>query len=106
MRIAVYVLKMNDNIVYVGKTHQPQSRYNSHSYTTSTLKNKFNKMEIIDEYNDPEQDWVQHFEKQNIILENKGRSTEVESWWQVGDIIDSASSKVKIKNNRKLVNTL
>jgi hypothetical protein len=87
--------------VYVGKTHQPQNRYNTH--VISSFKNKFNKMEIIDEYNDPEQDWVQFFEKQNIILENKSRASETESWWQVGDIIDSASSKTKIKKLRNLV---
>jgi len=106
MRIAIYVLKMNDTIVYVGKTHQPQNRYNSHLYSASILKGKFNKMEIIDEYNDPEQDWLQHFLKQNIILENKNHSVETESWWKVGDIIDSSSSNIKIKNNRKLINTL
>jgi hypothetical protein len=104
MRIAIYVLKMDDNIVYVGKSHQPQNRYNLH--ISSNLKGKFNKMEIIDEYNDPEQDWVQHFEKQNIILENKNKSSEVEYWWKVGDIIDSASSKTKIKNKRKLIDIL
>ena len=101
MRVAIYVLKMDDNIVYVGKTHQPQNLYNTH--VISSFKNKFNKMEIIDEYNDPEQDWVQFFEKQNIILENKSRASETESWWQVGDIIDSASSKTKIKKLRNLV---
>jgi len=104
MRVAIYVLKIDETIIYIGKTHQPQNRYNTH--ITSNLKGRFNKMEIIDEYNDPEQDWVQHFEKQNIILENRGRSIEVESWWEVGDIIDSASSKTKIKNKRKLINAL
>ena len=95
MRIAIYVLKMDDNIVYVGKSHQPQNRYNLH--ISSNLKGKFNKMEIIDEYNDPEHDWLQHFEKQNIILENKNKSSDVESWWQVGDILDRTTTSLKIK---------
>jgi predicted GIY-YIG superfamily endonuclease len=104
MRIAIYVLKMNDTVIYVGKSHQPQNRYNLH--VSSDLKGKFNKMEIIDEYNDPEQDWIKHFEKQNIILENKNRSVEVESWWKIGDIIDSSSSNIKIKNKRKFINSM
>jgi hypothetical protein len=102
MRIAIYVLKMNETVVYVGKTHQPVNRFNSHM--TSNLRGKFNKMEIIDEYNDPEQDWIQSFEKQNIILENKNRSSEIESWWQIGDIINNASGKIKKRKN--ILNTL
>lgn len=104
MRMAIYVLKKDETIIYVGKTHQPQNRFYSHMI--GNLRGKFNKMEIIDEYNDPEQDWVRHFEKQNIILENKNKSSDIESWWRVGDILDNSTTALKIKNNRKLVNTL
>jgi hypothetical protein len=98
--MAIYVLKKDNQVLYVGKTHQPQNRFNFHTQTS--LKDKFNKMEIIDEYNDPEKDWIEVFEQQNIILENKNKSTSWEDWWNIGDVITSVMSPHKAKERKAL----
>jgi predicted GIY-YIG superfamily endonuclease len=90
MKIYVYVLKMDETPIYIGKSHQPQTRFNGHK--NSKIHNKFNKMEIIDEYNDPEQDIINEYEKNGFILENKNKASECEDW-KIGDIINSVETK-------------
>jgi hypothetical protein len=49
-------------------------------------------MEIIGEYNDPEQDFIKEYENKGFILENKNKASECENW-NIGDIIDKVITK-------------
>jgi predicted GIY-YIG superfamily endonuclease len=90
MKMYIYVLKMDDTPIYIGKSHQPTQRWSGHK--NSKIHNKFNKMEIIDVYEDPEQDYINEYKNKGYILENKNRATECENL-KVGDVIDKFYTK-------------
>ncbi len=52
-------------------------------------------MEIIDEFNDPELEWISKFKKEGILLENKSMNVNYDDTWEVGDEFS------KIKPGRK-----
>ena len=45
---------------------------------------------------------IEVFEQQNIILENKNKSTSWEDWWNIGDVITSVMSPHKAKERKAL----
>ena len=50
-------------------------------------------MEIIDEYNDPEIEWIGKFKNEGIILENKSSNKSYTNKWKVGDVYTKPLSK-------------
>ena len=91
MRTAIYVLKRNDKIVYLGKSTNPYERWKFHRRSR-----KFGKelvMEIVDEFNDMELEWILKLQTNGILLENKTLNTNSNNDWKIGD----SYSKLKTK---------
>jgi hypothetical protein len=67
----------------------PYSRWLTHhlSFEEDTI------MEIIDEYNDPEIEWIDKFKNEGIILENKSSNKSYTNKWKVGDVYIKPLSK-------------
>lgn len=86
MRTAIYVLKRtNGDIVYLGKSTNPYERW---KYHRRTRKRKFGTdiiMEIVDEFNDLELEWILKLQNQGLILENKTVYVNSNPNWKIGD---------------------
>lgn len=83
MRTAIYVLKRNDEVVYLGKSTNPYERWKYHRRSR-----KFGKelvMEIVDEFNDVELEWIIKLQANGILLENKTLNVNSSNNWKVGD---------------------
>jgi predicted GIY-YIG superfamily endonuclease len=81
-RTAIYIIKQNDIPIYIGKSMDPYTRW-------LMTHNKFTKdsiMEIIDEYNDLEMEWIEKYKNKGILLENKITNKTTTYEWKVGDI--------------------
>jgi len=50
-------------------------------------------MEIIDEYNDPEIEWIDKFRNEGIMLENKSSNKSYTNKWKVRDMYTKPLSK-------------
>ena len=88
-RTAVYIIKKNNKPVYIGKSMDPYSRWlTHHPYFEEEAV-----MEIIDEYNDPEIEWIEKFKQQGIILENISTNKSYTNRWKVGDVYTKPLSK-------------
>ena len=91
MRTAIYVLKRNNEIVYLGKSTNPYERWKFHRRSR-----KFGKelvMEIVDEFNDMELEWILKLQANGTLLENKTLNTNSNNDWKIGD----SYSKLKTK---------
>jgi len=83
MRTAIYVLKRNDKIVYLGKSTNPYERWKYHRRSR-----KFGKelvMEIVDEFNDVELEWIIKLQTSGVLLENKTLNVNSNNDWKIGD---------------------
>ena len=83
MRTAIYVLKRNNEIVYLGKSTNPYERWKFHRRSR-----KFGKelvMEIVDEFNDIELEWILKLQSNGTLLENKTLNTTSNNDWKIGD---------------------
>ena len=83
MRTAIYILKRKDEIVYLGKSTNPYERWKFHRRSR-----KFGKelvMEIVDEFNDIELEWILKLKGEGVLLENKTVNINSNNNWKVGD---------------------
>jgi len=92
-RTAIYVLKRNDKVVYLGKSTNPYERWKYHRKHRDFGEELV--MEIIDEFNDPELEWISRFKKEGVLLENKSMNVNYNDDWKIGDEFS------KIKPGRK-----
>lgn len=91
MRTAIYVLKRNDEIVYLGKSTNPYERWKYHRRSR-----KFGKelvMDIVDEFNDVELEWIFKLKNKGVLLENKTINVNCNDKWKVGDSYSKLKSK-------------
>ena len=91
MRTAIYVLKRNEKIVYLGKSTNPYERWKYHRRSR-----KFGKelvMEIVDEFNDPELEWIFKLQSDGILLENKALNINHSDNWKLGDTYSKLRTK-------------
>jgi len=91
MRTAIYVLKRNNEIVYLGKSTNPYERWKYHRRSRKDGKDLI--MEIVDEFNDLELEWILKLQNQGILLENKTVYVNSNPNWNIGD----SYSKLKTK---------
>jgi len=96
LRTAIYVIKTNNKPVYIGQSMDPYSRWLTHHVKYGEDV----EMEIIDEYNDPEIEWIEKYKQQGIILENVSTNKSYTNKWKVGDVYTKPLSKGRpIKND-------